>query len=389
MGWSVARPIGLTHHRKEYSIKGYTLITPLAGYSTYLLDMQGRIVHEWKHNFIQPQFAKLLPNGNLAVLGTHKSLLLPPNAVPNSPSSSLEAHVRRQGGAASTLQELDWDGALIWSYDNPFIHHDFCRLDNGNTLIPEWIALPDEISHKVKGGRKRSKKQMPPMLGDDIIEIDIDGNTVSRWETWKLFDPRKDPICPLEDRSEWTHLNSVDQQSNGDIVISCRENHRIAIIDRKSKQFIWKFGEDSLGHQHHATALANGNVQVFDNGLHGHHLPASRIIEVNPRTNDIEWQYSAVPKDQFFSAHISGAQRLTHNNVLICEGTGGRILEISRTGDPVWEWVSPFLHEMPHFGLINWLYRAYRYNLDHPAFTDKCLDGHDYENINSEYGLSR
>tara|TARA_Y100000590_G_scaffold443470_1_gene572963 strand:+ start:29 stop:1198 length:1170 start_codon:yes stop_codon:yes gene_type:complete len=389
MGWSVVRPTGLTHHRKEYSIKGYTLITPLAGYATYLLDMQGHIVHEWKHNFILPLFAKLLPNGNLMVIGTHKSLSPPHQPSSERTSHSLGNHVRQLGGAASTLQELDWDGNLIWSYDNPFIHHDFCRLDNGNTLIPEWVALPDEISHKVKGGRKRPRKQIPPMLGDDIIEVDMTGNTISRWETWKLFDPRKDPICPLESRSEWTHLNSVDQQSNGDIVISCRINHRIAIIDRQSKQFIWKYGEGILGHQHHATALANGNVQVFDNGLHTHDLPTSRVIEINPRTNDIEWQYNAVPKTQFFSAHLSGVQRLAHGNVLICEGTGGRILEISHTGDPVWEWISPFLHEMPNYGVINWLYRAYRYNLDHPAFSDKCLEGQAYGNLNREYGLSK
>lgn len=37
---------------------------------------------------------------------------------------------------------------------------------------------------------------MPPLLGDDVVDIDAAGNEVRRVETWKLVDPRRDPICP-------------------------------------------------------------------------------------------------------------------------------------------------------------------------------------------------
>ena len=114
MGWSVAREIGLTHHRTHYSIKGYTLVTPLSGDSTYLLNMQGCVVHRWQYETIAPQFAKLLPNGNLAVLGTDKSLLPPgPNeSGTGNAMPPLDRHVRRLGGNASTLLEMDWDGNI-------------------------------------------------------------------------------------------------------------------------------------------------------------------------------------------------------------------------------------------------------------------------------------
>ena len=161
----------------------------------------------------------------------------------------------------------------------------------------------------------------------------------------------------------------------------------MAIIERHSKKLLWKFGEGVLGHQHHATALPNGNIQVFNNGLHGNGLPTSSILEINPGTNGVEWQYSASPRDQFFSGHISGAQRLERDNVLICEGTGGRVFEISRTGEVVWEWISPFLHEMTDFGLISWLYRAYRYELGHPAFVGRNLDEVNFAELNKAHGL--
>jgi hypothetical protein len=46
MGWSEFRPTGLTH-RDSNSAGGYTLISPIGGDYTYLLDEEGRIVQGW------------------------------------------------------------------------------------------------------------------------------------------------------------------------------------------------------------------------------------------------------------------------------------------------------------------------------------------------------
>ncbi len=43
MGWSLFRPTGLTH-RDSRSVGGYTLITPIGGDMTCLLDEEGHIV---------------------------------------------------------------------------------------------------------------------------------------------------------------------------------------------------------------------------------------------------------------------------------------------------------------------------------------------------------
>ena len=47
MGWSTYRKPGLTHHYSARSWKGYTLVTATAGDATYLLSMDGQIVHRW------------------------------------------------------------------------------------------------------------------------------------------------------------------------------------------------------------------------------------------------------------------------------------------------------------------------------------------------------
>jgi hypothetical protein len=44
---------------------GYTLVAPMNSTSTYLIDMEGRIVNEWKSEYTPALSAYLLENGHL------------------------------------------------------------------------------------------------------------------------------------------------------------------------------------------------------------------------------------------------------------------------------------------------------------------------------------
>ena len=86
------------------------------------------------------------------------------------------------------------------------------------------------------------------------------------------------------------------------------------------------------------------------------------MIEVEPRTGAIVWEYHDQSLFDFFSPYISGAQRLANGNTLICEGCDGRIFEVTVEGQVVWEFVSPhFVVEPGRPGLNNWVFRAFRY----------------------------
>ena len=117
-----------------------------------------------------------------------------------------------------------------------------------------------------------------------------------------------------------------------------------------------------------------------------HSLPYSRVIEVDPKTDDVVWEYKAQPPQQFYSGHISGAQRLDRGNVLICEGTAGRLFEVTRKGEVIWEWITPFMNGNPKGDLITWIYRAYRYSLDHPAVANWDLDPDAYKSLKQRPG---
>ena len=86
----------------------------------------------------------------------------------------------------------------------------------------------------------------------------------------------------------------------------------------------------------------NGNVQIFDNGMHRPDaMSYSRIVELDPSDSSIVWEYAAQPREQFFSGHISSAERQSNGNTLICEGTSGRVFEVTSRGEVVWDGQEP------------------------------------------------
>ena len=98
----------------------------------------------------------------------------------------------------------------------------------------------------------------------------------------------------------------------------------MAIIDRKTKRFVWEQRDPSWGHQHNAEMLPNGNITFFANGVYNLIQPfCSRAVELDPRSGKIVWEYKAPQSWTFFSPIISGVQRLEGGNTLICDGMGG------------------------------------------------------------------
>ena len=380
MGWSVNRPTGLTFHIPGSSTKGYTLLTPSGDRSAYLIDMEGRVVHRWTFETIDPGYGRLLDNGNLLMSGSDVTLPLPPDDEPTKPPPPFERHITRLGGYKTILQEVDWDGNVVWEYHNLAQHHDFVRLANGNTMVPVWVELSEKLHRAVRGGRRLPRERLPRLLSDDLVEVDRSGTEVRRIHIWKLFDPVKDPINPAWRRWEWTHTNAIDINDNGDIVFSARANNRVGVIDGATGELKFKYTETHG--QHNATWVGDGLIQVFDNGV-----STSRVLEIDITTDKVTWDYHGVPLHQFFSNYIAGADRLWSGSVLVCEGSSGRLFEVTREHEVVWEWIKPFVNHRKTGELTVGIYRAHRYRPDHPAFDGRDLDPSGFANLNRLNGL--
>ena len=389
MGWSAFRKTGLTHHNPNLSVKGYTLFAQSGGDEVHLLDMAGSVVGYWKFEDMNVAQAQLTPAGTILVAGTKKNIAQAARELADDDYSDIDLHTCRLGGGFHNLREIDFSGNVLWSYNNPRMHHDFLLKQNGNLLIPVWAEIDPDIAGAIRGGERKRGKKRPPMLGDDIIEVDRNGTERSRLQTWRIFDPRKHPIRPLLRRAEWTHTNSLALAQDGKLLVSCRNTSVVALIDPIDATIDWEVKSPVVSHQHHATFVPNGNIQIFDNGMNRpHSLPYSRVIEIERTRNEVVWEYQAETPAQFFSGHISSAQRLANGNVLICEGTSGRLFEITRSKQIVWEWITPIVNGTPDGELFTWIYRAARYPLDHPAIQRNDLNPRKYRTLNENLGLA-
>lgn len=104
-------------------------------------------------------------------------------------------------------------------------------------------------------------------------------------------------------------------------------------------------------------------------------------------TNEVVWSYQGTPAEQFFSGHISGATRLPNHNTLVCEGTSGRLFEVTRAGEVVWEWWNPVYNPRPNGESMGWLFRAYRYAPDYSGLAGRDLDPARLADLNRLYQL--
>jgi hypothetical protein len=332
-----------TIHDPDLAWRGYTLFCETfdepAGEdepdrSIYLIDMDGEIVHEWPVRTSLQSYCRLLPDGDL-IYPTHD-----------------RSEVAR--GTAG-LFRIAPDGSILWSC-RCRTDHDFQVLAGGNILV-----------HTIT-------ESMCPPLGPELkrhpymVEVAPDKRLVWQWrgeehlaEIEELLGPER--WAHVFDRAtgqfafDWAHNNTLQvigpnaafekeaaagtppRFRPGNIVFSYRSSDVIGVIERPGGRIVWAWGPGVLDGQHKPHMLDSGNLLIFDNGtLRGH----SRVIELDPLTEEIVWQYAAEVKEDFFSPYISGAQRLPNGNTLICEGGRARLFEVTRDGRIVWQFVNPY-----------------------------------------------
>ncbi|MDA0241246.1 MAG: aryl-sulfate sulfotransferase [Proteobacteria bacterium] len=352
---------GLYSYDKDRATSGFTLFSPLGLEKTHVINMNGDVVHEWDLPGEPGNYTHLLPNGNL----------LAAIRVKEGPQN-----LPAKGGH---IIEMDWEGNTVWEHIDPVQHHDFRRLENGNTIYLGWKLLNEEQMKRHTGGLPGTE-HADGVYGDTIVEINPDGEVVWDWFVGDHMEMEKYPNHPGSWRREYAHGNTVAPTLNGDIIINQRMNGTMAIIDKQTKKIKWAMQDFHFGQQHDVQMLPNGNLLFFANGamLATYHGPetGSRVIELNPETNEIVWEYHGNAPRDFFSWFISGCQRLESGNTLICEGIYGHLFEVTPERDVVWDYVSPYIVEYDHpaYKGANPIFRAYRYAADSPEIRGRLGD---------------
>ncbi len=414
-------PTGVVEFNPEKCWSGFTLFQAVLfegkEFGAYLIDMNGQVVKKWPHLEGFPN--KMLPGGYL--MGN--SEMRDPKFGHQDMVDLIQ--VDWEGKTVWKFDHYDFihdpEHQPQWMARQ---HHDYQR--EGNPVgyyVPGMEALVNQgntliLSHKNVEDPAISRR---PLIDDTIIEVTWDREIV--WE-WNCRDHFKEMGFNEEARRvilentasagetggfDWMHINSISYLGpnkwfdKGDfrfhpenIIWSGRQTNIIAIIDKKTGNLVWRLGPDYTGTQeieklgwiigqHHPHMIpqglpGEGNILVFDNGGSGGYGPAnpgapngvnnairdySRVVEFNPLTLEIVWQYPPGDKTGFnpmrflnlYSRFISSAQRLPNGNTLITEGGCGRLLEVTPAHEIVWEYISPYKGTRRP---ANNIYRAYR-----------------------------
>ena len=340
---------GLTALDPELACPGYVLFnTAGGGDDVYLMDLEGKVVHQWRVPY-PPYYGYLLPNGNLFVMLKSEA-----NAEPLFPRwASL------QGGL---LREMSWDGKSLWEHHDPLQHHDGRRTASGGALYLTVEQMPDDLAARVRGGAQ--DRHAGSMWADVLVEVDAGGRRIWEWHAAEHLDPVRDILELGNPGHEWSHANTIAPLGDERVLVSFRNISVVAIIDKRTGDIVWRLGDEVLAQQHDANVLPNGNILIFDNGTSRRHMTQgfSRVIEVDPSTSSIVWEYRDNPALNFFSPNISGARRLPNGNTLITEGRFGRMFQVTPIGEVVWEYVNPHFLTVADGTASNAVFRATHYS---------------------------
>lgn len=233
-----------------------------------------------------------------------------------------------------------------WSVDE----HELQVLENNHYFI---IALKDtvvDMSRIVTGGKTNATVKMSALQ-----EFDDKDNLLLHWSAWDHFHP-KDMIgysyddLPTHDSFRFVHMNAIDIDDDGHIVLSSKRISEITKIHRHTGQIIWRLGGanneftfiddplDGFYTQHDISCLGDGRYMLFDNG-NLHDPPVSRAVEYEldtlRMTAKMIWEF----RENTFAYHMGNAQRLPNGNTLINWAVKNlpKITEVSPDGRKVYE----------------------------------------------------
>ena len=170
---AAAEPRGLRTNTPEAS-GGYVLFNPNRSLTSYLVDLEGRVVHTWQSDYSPGGGAYLLDNGHL-LRGVRE---------PDVPVFS-------GGGQSGRLRELTWDGEVVWDFtfasEDHLLHHDVAVLPNGNILGIAWEQKPPKEANQA--GRLAALTPEAGLWPDMIVEFEPQPPAGARivWE-WHMWD---------------------------------------------------------------------------------------------------------------------------------------------------------------------------------------------------------
>lgn len=310
-----------------------------------LVDAEGVAVHRWQLPFskawpkpphvpepnpdVMTRFidAEVYPNGDLLVI----------------------YHADSDTPYGYGMVKMDRYSKPIWRYERN-AHHDMYVARSG--AIYTLVHSYEEIE------TPRVPHFRSPMLADAIAVLTPDGKEQDVIPLTDAFYDTPYEAMLFSDLTEvdrkkhdYLHANSVMMLEEGMadkfpmfrpgwLLVSLRNIHTIAVIDPVTRKVQWAM-RGIWKMQHDAQFLDNGNILLFDNvGYEPGGKKRSRVLEVEPVTQQVDWSYTGTRTESFYTDYHGGQQRLPNGNTLTVEtGGGNKVMEVTPRGELVWRYI--------------------------------------------------
>lgn len=416
-------PLGVTIYNPEKCWNGFTILSSDEG---RLIDMNGNLVHLWKGKLHHPN--KVYPGGYLLATtaawrqGHQDGIEI---QIRDFNDKVLWRFNRWHEGKANEGDGKMWvsrqhhDMQIKGNPTGYYIpNQKSLDVSRGTVLalahyniqqnkINKNVRLVDDVIYEVDIATGKIIWEWK--AADHLDEMGFDEAALAAMQNYKA------KLRGEGDGFDWFHENCAsylgpnkwfdqgDKRFHPDnIILDSREAGLLAIVDHQSGKIVWRTGpyyrdgdDKKLGWiigPHHTHMIpkglpGEGDILLYDNGGQSGYgppndnapngiavmrRPYSRALEFNPITKDKVWEYApnnmSAPNQKsgfdLYSPFISSAQRLPNGNTLITEGSDGRVIEVTKDREIVWEYISPYLWDSSVPAIRNLVYRAYRVPYD-------------------------
>lgn len=338
-------PRGVVTLDSARAAAGLTLA--VVGQGAHLIELDGTIRQTWQLGYDRLRNGKELLK---EMPGANRLYWRPARALANGDLVAI-VDLKDSSPEGLAIVRMDRDSRPVWIYHG-HVHHDFDIAPDGR-VFALGMGVRAEPPEKLRG-------LVGPLLDERLLILSPTGELeqdISIIEAFADSRYRKLVLRTAADRryrkGDYLHSNNVDYVDaataarfpfvkEGQVLLSLRELNALAVLDVGRRTIVWA-RQDEWVQQHDPDFLENGNLLVFDNQGDYGRGGGTRVIEYEPRTGAIVWQYPPPGGAKKLDTKIRGdQQRLPNGNTLINDFGQGRVLEVTPGRDIVWEFLGDF-----------------------------------------------